>query len=117
MIFLPGLRLDGSDGDAADGIRARSTNSEAWLTRAGAAPSTASPGALKKTIFELQARDWNRRQQNAIPDQQLVDVDAIAAAERGVKNYGYYPDDFINNQPDISQIRPAILPSCWYPNQ
>jgi hypothetical protein len=20
----------------------------------------------------------------------------------GVKNYGYYPDDFINNQPDIS---------------
>ena len=31
------------------------------------------PGALKKTIFELQARDWNRRQQNAIPDQQLAD--------------------------------------------
>lgn len=26
----------------------------------------------------------------------------------GVKNYGYYPDDFINNQPDISRIRPQF---------
>jgi biofilm PGA synthesis lipoprotein PgaB len=26
----------------------------------------------------------------------------------GVKNYGYYPDDFIN-QPDISRIRPVFF--------
>ena len=27
----------------------------------------------------------------------------------GIKNYGYYPDDFLNNQPDISRIRPEFL--------
>ncbi len=64
------------------------------------------PGALK-TIFELQARDWNRRQQNAIPDQQLADWMRLLRLN-GVKNYGYYPDDFINNQPDISRIRPQF---------
>ncbi len=46
--------------------------SQAWLTRLVQAVAS-HPGALKKTIFELQARDWNRRQQNAIPDQQLAD--------------------------------------------
>ena len=72
------------------------------------------PGALKKTIFELQARDWNRRQQNAIPDQQLADWMRLLRLN-GVKNYGYYPDDFINNQPDISRIRPQFS-SWWYPD-
>lgn len=65
------------------------------------------PGALKKTIFELQAKDWNRRQHNAIPDQQLADWMRLLRLN-GVKNYGYYPDDFINNQPDISRIRPQF---------
>ncbi|MBZ4241413.1 hypothetical protein LAN32_23570, partial [Mycobacterium tuberculosis] len=35
--------------------------SQAWLTRLVQAVAR-HPGALKKTIFELQARDWNRRQ-------------------------------------------------------
>ncbi len=80
--------------------------SQAWLTRLVQAVAR-HPGALKKTIFELQARDWNRRQQNAIPDQQLADWMRLLRLN-GVKNYGYYPDDFINNQPDISRIRPQF---------
>ena len=87
--------------------------SQAWLTRLVQAVAR-HPGALKKTIFELQARDWNRRQQNAIPDQQLVDWMRLLRLN-GVKNYGYYPDDFINNQPDISRIRPQFS-SWWYPD-
>ncbi|HIF6447573.1 TPA: poly-beta-1,6-N-acetyl-D-glucosamine N-deacetylase PgaB [Klebsiella pneumoniae] len=87
--------------------------SQAWLTRLVQAVAR-HPGALKKTIFELQARDWNRRQQNAIPDQQLADWMRLLRLN-GVKNYGYYPDDFINNQPDISRIRPQFS-SWWYPD-
>ena len=87
--------------------------SQAWLTRLVQAVAS-HPGALKKSIFELQARDWNRRQQNAIPDQQLADWMRLLRLN-GVKNYGYYPDDFINNQPDISRIRPQFS-SWWYPD-
>ncbi|KAB1860477.1 poly-beta-1,6-N-acetyl-D-glucosamine N-deacetylase, partial [Klebsiella pneumoniae] len=87
--------------------------SQAWLTRLVQAVAR-QPGALKKTIFELQARDWNRHQQNAIPDQQLADWMRLLRLN-GVKNYGYYPDDFINNQPDISRIRPQFS-SWWYPD-
>ena len=87
--------------------------SQAWLTRLVQAVAR-HPGALKKTIFELQARDWNRRQRNAIPDQQLADWMRLLRLN-GVKNYGYYPDDFINNQPDISRIRPQFS-SWWYPD-
>ncbi|WP_326494609.1 poly-beta-1,6-N-acetyl-D-glucosamine N-deacetylase PgaB, partial [Acinetobacter baumannii] len=90
--------------------------SQAWLTRLVQAVAR-HPGALKKTIFELQARDWNRRQQNAIPDQQLADWMRLLRLN-GVKNYGYYPDDFINNQPDISRIRPrrsAAIRHLYFP--
>ncbi|EPH2696173.1 poly-beta-1,6-N-acetyl-D-glucosamine N-deacetylase PgaB [Klebsiella aerogenes] len=87
--------------------------SNAWLARLVRAVS-ARPGALKKTIFELQAKDWTLPQQNAIPDQQLVDWMRTLQLN-GVNNYGYYPDDFLNNQPDISKIRP-LFSSYWYPN-
>ncbi|EMF0927358.1 poly-beta-1,6-N-acetyl-D-glucosamine N-deacetylase PgaB [Klebsiella aerogenes] len=87
--------------------------SDAWLARLVRAVS-ARPGALKKTIFELQAKDWTLPQQNAIPDQQLVDWMRTLQLN-GVNNYGYYPDDFLNNQPDISKIRP-LFSSYWYPN-
>ncbi|HDS3241343.1 TPA: poly-beta-1,6-N-acetyl-D-glucosamine N-deacetylase PgaB [Klebsiella aerogenes] len=87
--------------------------SDAWLVRLVRAVS-ARPGALNKTIFELQAKDWTLPQQNAIPDQQLVDWMRTLQLN-GVNNYGYYPDDFLNNQPDISKIRP-LFSSYWYPN-
>ncbi len=87
--------------------------SDAWLVRLVRAVS-ARPGALNKTIFELQAKDWTLPQQNAIPDQQLVDWMRTLQLN-GVNNYGYYPDDFLNNQPDTSKIRP-LFSSYWYPN-
>lgn len=87
--------------------------SDAWLARLVKAVATR-PGALDKTIFELQARDWDRKPQRAVSDSQLAQWMRVLQLN-GVKNYGYYPDDFINNQPDISHIRP-VFSSYWYPD-
>lgn len=87
--------------------------SDAWLTRLVNVVA-ARPGALDKTIFELQARDWEQKPQRAVSDKQLVQWMRVLQLN-GVKNYGYYPDDFINNQPDISRIRPEFS-SYWYPD-
>ncbi|WP_110915155.1 poly-beta-1,6-N-acetyl-D-glucosamine N-deacetylase PgaB [Enterobacter roggenkampii] len=87
--------------------------SDAWLTRLVKAVA-ARPGALDKTIFELQARDWDGKPQRAVSDSQLAQWMRVLQLN-GVKNYGYYPDDFINNQPDISRIRP-VFSSYWYPD-
>ena len=87
--------------------------SDAWLTRLVNAVA-ARPGALDKTIFELQARDWDQKPQRAVSDSQLAQWMRVLQLN-GVKNYGYYPDDFLNNQPDISRIRPEFS-SYWYPD-
>lgn len=87
--------------------------SNAWLTRLIKAVA-ARPGALDKTIFELQARDWEQKPQRAVSDSQLAAWMRLLQLN-GIKNYGYYPDDFINNQPDISRIRP-VFSSYWYPD-
>ncbi|KAI3491572.1 hypothetical protein L1887_44193 [Cichorium endivia] len=87
--------------------------SDAWLTRLVNAVA-ARPGALDKTIFELQARDWDQKPHRAVSDSQLSQWMRVLQLN-GVKNYGYYPDDFINNQPDISRIRPEFS-SYWYPD-
>lgn len=87
--------------------------SNAWLTRLVKAVATR-PGALDKTIFELQARDWDKKPQRAVSDSQLAQWMSVLQLN-GIKNYGYYPDDFLNNQPDISRIRPEFS-SYWYPD-
>ncbi|AZV07140.1 poly-beta-1,6-N-acetyl-D-glucosamine N-deacetylase PgaB [Enterobacter sp. N18-03635] len=87
--------------------------SDAWLARLVKAVATR-PGAIDKTIFELQARDWDKKPQRAVSDSQLAQWMRVLQLN-GVKNYGYYPDDFINNQPDITRIRP-VFSSYWYPD-
>ncbi|EOX7393902.1 poly-beta-1,6-N-acetyl-D-glucosamine N-deacetylase PgaB [Enterobacter quasiroggenkampii] len=87
--------------------------SDAWLARLVKAVA-ARPGALDKTIFELQARDWDRKPPRAVSESQLAQWMCVLQLN-GVKNFGYYPDDFINNQPDISRIRP-VFSSYWYPD-
>ena len=63
------------------------------------------PGALSKTIFELQSRDW--RTGKAIP------ASTMAAQMRqlrlaGVRHLAYYPDDFHHNEPDAHILQPAF---------
>ena len=87
--------------------------SNAWLTRLVNTVATR-PGALNKTIFELQARDWAQTPQRAVPDSRLAEWMRVLQLN-GSKHYGYYPDDFIHNQPDLSRIRPEFS-SYWYPD-
>jgi len=77
----------------------------------------ARPGALDKTVFELQARDWRRSAQH--PYGRPIDTKVIARwmqrlQLRGVRNFGYYPDDFAADHPRLRELRPAISIS-WYP--
>lgn len=63
------------------------------------------PGALDKTVFELQSVDWR--------DSEPVDSATLLEQMRllqnnGAYHYGYYPDDFILDHPDINTIRPVI---------
>jgi len=77
------------------------------------------PGALDKTVFELQARDWRKQGKVASATESHIDSRTIAGwmrqlQVRGVKNFGYYPDDFIQNHPALQQIRP-YMSTNWYP--
>lgn len=75
------------------------------------------PGALERTIFELQARDWRQG-----PDgSEGRHVDSVVLADwmrwlqlHGARNLGYYPDDFIQDEPRLEIIRP-VLSNTWYP--
>jgi biofilm PGA synthesis lipoprotein PgaB len=71
------------------------------------------PNALQRTVFELQARDWRTVEGKPI-DSQLLAQWMRRLQWNGVSNYGYYPDDFLNNQPSLQVIRPAFS-NAWYP--
>ena len=63
------------------------------------------PAALKKTVFELQAADWRS-------GQPVLTATLAAQMERlqrlGAVNFGYYPDDFLQDHPRFAQVKPAI---------
>jgi biofilm PGA synthesis lipoprotein PgaB len=75
-----------------------------WLDQLVSKVKT-TPGALDKTVFELQSRDWKSGKP--------VPAETLAAHWRrlhlaGARHWGYYPDDFLKNQPEESTIKPAI---------
>ena len=63
------------------------------------------PHAADKTVFELQSRDWNTGQ--PIPAQILA-AQLRQLHLNGVRNFGYYPDDFQANVPEEDVIKPVI---------
>lgn len=65
----------------------------------------AQPGALRRTIFEMQSRDW--RSGKPVPAETLVAQWRLLHLG-GARNWGYYPDDFHHNQPEENVIKPAI---------
>ena len=75
-----------------------------WMKQLAQRVAT-TPGALSKTIFELQSRDW--RTGKAIP------ASTMAAQMRqlrlaGARHLAYYPDDFHHNEPDARILQPAF---------
>ena len=58
-----------------------------------------------KTLFELQSVDW--RTKLPIPNDTLTNQFRLLM-RKGVKHIGYYPDNFLNNHPDLHTIRSNI---------
>lgn len=71
------------------------------------------PGALKRTVFELQARDWTKKDQADIDGAHLADWMG-RLKRQGATSFGYYPDNFLDNLPDLKTVRPA-LSNKWNP--
>jgi biofilm PGA synthesis lipoprotein PgaB len=76
-----------------------------WLKHLVAEVATR-PGALQRTIFELQSVDWRPKKgsdDRNIPTQTLgAQMQLLARA--GAMNFGYYPDDFITNHPNAAEL-------------
>lgn len=79
----------------------KASNPEEWLNELVAKIQDI-PGANKKTVFELQARDWDGNR--PIPNQEIIGW-MRQLRIHGVQNFGYYPDDPYTNQPNIDLIR------------
>ncbi len=64
------------------------------------------PGAFERTVFQLQTVDW--RQGN----EPLSSVDLRKQMRdlqgQGVRNLAYYPDDFLQNHPDVNDLMQGI---------
>ena len=86
--------------------------SNAWLEKL-IATVKARPGAMQKTIFELQAKDWRTQAAPDISAEQLAEWMGVLKRQ-GVTSFGYYPDNFLENSPDLKTIRPA-LSNQWNP--
>ncbi|TCP12447.1 biofilm PGA synthesis lipoprotein PgaB [Crenobacter luteus] len=63
------------------------------------------PGALDKTVFELQATDW--RHGRAVPNAELAET-IRTLYRRGARHVGYYPDDPFKGHPDPATLRDAF---------
>ena len=80
-----------------------------WLRHLIAAVA-AQPLGLKKSIFELQTVDWRKQDQGndrAIPTETLNQQMRLLQ-RLGALNIGYYPDDFVTNQPDVTEIHKSF---------
>lgn len=60
---------------------------------------------LNRVVFELQTTDWQSKR--PVPDQELVHWMRLLKQE-GIQNLAYYPDDFPNNRPAMSTVKPVF---------
>ncbi|MFC4208708.1 poly-beta-1,6-N-acetyl-D-glucosamine N-deacetylase PgaB [Vreelandella malpeensis] len=77
------------------------TDPDGWL-RTLARRALASVSA-EQLVFELQTQDW--RTQTPIPSEEIAGWVRLLK-EEGIRHIGYYPDDFLQNHPEIDVIRP-----------
>jgi biofilm PGA synthesis lipoprotein PgaB len=78
---------------------------EAWLRRMVALVAKR-PLGLKRAVFELQSVDWRKRQDGVdrkIPTETLA-REMRLLSEIGAVNFGYYPDDFIDDHPAAARL-------------
>ena len=75
---------------------------EAWLKELIGRITRRFPESLKKTLFELQSVDW--RSQKKIPASELRQQMALLQRKNAL-NFGYYPDDFYQNNPALPLLK------------
>lgn len=63
------------------------------------------PKGIKKTVFELQAVDWRKNQK--IPSEEMAKT-IQSLYEQGVMHVAYYPDDPIQDHPNVKILRQAF---------
>ena len=60
------------------------------------------PDGINKTVFKVQAYDWNSKKWI---ETKTIDGWLKTLVASGARNVGYYPDDFVDNEPDAGSIR------------
>lgn len=81
--------------------------SKAWLRRLERKVSEV-PGALGRTVFEVQAEDW--RTSEPVPTRTLT-LQLRTLQEKGALHLAYYPDDFHKDRPALMLLMPAFSAS------
>ncbi|MEZ5560108.1 MAG: poly-beta-1,6-N-acetyl-D-glucosamine N-deacetylase PgaB [Pseudomonadales bacterium] len=76
-------------------------NAERWLRRLVARVQLY-PGAIDRTLFQVQTVDWRRGM--PIPAATLGHQLELLMAS-GARNIGYYPDDFASGRPSVQLVR------------
>lgn len=79
---------------------------DAWM-QALVAIAAKHPHGLERTFFELQAVDWRKQSLGA---DRAIPTDKLASqmqylTEQNALNFGYYPDDFVTNTPDVALLQ------------
>ncbi|KMN34164.1 hypothetical protein VI26_14320 [Chromobacterium sp. LK1] len=77
------------------------TDPKAWMRRLFDKVA-AKPGALEKTVFELQATDWRVRK--PIPTAEMA-ATVRELNTLGARHIAYYPDDLFQDQPRLKEFR------------
>ncbi|MGF6900916.1 poly-beta-1,6-N-acetyl-D-glucosamine N-deacetylase PgaB [Paraburkholderia sp. GAS348] len=77
------------------------SNPERWLDSL-ADITQATPGGERRTVFELQAVDWGTGAD--VPTATLLG-EMRRLRQRGAVNFGYYPDNFARNAPELDAMR------------
>lgn len=76
-------------------------NPKQWLTEL--VKKTADyPNGLDKMVFELQAVDWKKQQDIAMP---IFSEQFKLLKKLGAKNIGYYPDNVHHDQPKLEELK------------
>lgn len=85
---------------------------DAWLESLVKTVGTR-PGALDRTVFEIQSVDWRKDSQGPVPTETMA-LWLRRLQLSGARSFGYYPDNFITEHPHVQTLRPA-LSNYWFP--
>ncbi|MFA8395203.1 poly-beta-1,6-N-acetyl-D-glucosamine N-deacetylase PgaB [Burkholderia ubonensis] len=82
----------------------QASDPDRWLDKLASVVATKQHG-FAKTVFELQAYDWRARKE--ISSATLL-AQMGRLRSRGALSFGYYPDNFLHDQPKLATIRSAM---------